>query len=267
MTNLIEYLWPWKQRELIAQFVRRDLQSRYRQSLFGLAWLLLVPLLTLAVYTVVFQYIFTSRWADTQTTNLAFALRLFAGLSLFSLVSECLMRAPRLVVNQPNLVKKVVFPLPILIWIQGLVSVVQLGVALIILLIGQWFDAGVIPLGILGTPLILIPLIYWVLGLSWFLAALGVYLRDVEQIVGLGMSLLLFLTPIFYPVSSLPSIWQEWLGYYPLAYWIESFRQLVFNNQWPSLGQYLGMVLCSLLTAIAGAAFFRHAQEGFADVL
>ena len=111
MTNLSEYLWPWKQRELIAQFVRRELQSRYRQSLFGLAWLLLVPLLTLAVYTVVFQYIFTSRWADTQTTNLAFALRLFAGLSLFSLVSESLMFNKRVAPQKLQSSKRWIIPL------------------------------------------------------------------------------------------------------------------------------------------------------------
>ena len=138
---------------------------------------------------------------------------------------------------------------------------------LIILCVGQWYDADAFPWMILGTPLILIPLLYWILGLSWFLAALGVYLRDIEQVIGLIMGLLLFLTPIFYPVSSLPAAGQALMQYYPLAYWIESFRHLVFDHQWPSLTPYLGMCLCSLFTAIAGAAFFRRAQEGFADVL
>jgi len=267
MNTLLSYLWPYSQRQLIEQFVRREVQSRYRQSLFGTAWLLLTPLLTLAVYTLVFQHIFTSRWANTESTMLAFALRLFAGLSLFSFVAECLTRAPRQIVGQPNLVKKVVFPLPILAWVQVLSSAVQFGVALIILFIGQWCDAQQMPLGILGAPLIFIPLLYLVLGLSWFLAALGVYLRDVEQIIGLVMSLLLFLTPIFYPSSSLPVRWQAWMQYYPLAYWIESFRQLIFDNQWPNLGHYLVMCVISLLVALGGALFFKRTQEGFADVL
>ena len=102
MNPLLRYLWPYSQRQLIEQFVRREVQSRYRQSLFGTAWLLLTPLLTLAVYTLVFQHIFTSRWANTESTMLAFALRLFAGLSLFSFVAECLTRAPRQIVGQPN---------------------------------------------------------------------------------------------------------------------------------------------------------------------
>jgi lipopolysaccharide transport system permease protein len=266
MSLLTQYLWPHTQRQLLRQFVMRDLQNRFRQSWLGVLWLILIPLLTLAVYTLVFRFIFESRWGGEAST-MAFAFRLFIGLALFSFVSDCLLRAPRLISEQPNLVKKVVFPLPILIWTQAIVALVQFSFALLLLFIGLWLESGNAPWLIFAMPLIMIPLLYLVLGLSWILAALGVYIRDTQQIIGLLISLLLFLSPIFYPSTALPSAWQFWMQFNLFAYWIELARQLIFEQQWPALGSYLIMCLLSIVIALAGATLFEKTREGFADVL
>ena len=266
MNAIASYLWPRAQLPLLTQFALRDLQARFRQSFLGLAWLVLIPLLTLAVYTLVFRFIFESRWGQEAST-MAFAFRLFLGLALFNLVSECLMRAPRIISEQPNLVKKVLFPLPILIWSSATVALAQCITALVLLFIGLWWDAGSPAWGILAMPLVLIPLLYFILGLSWALAAIGVYIRDTQQVIGLLLSLLLFLSPIFYPLSALPSPWQAWMQLNPLAYWIETARQLVFTPSWPDWGMYLMMCAISLGVALGGAFLFEKTREGFADVL
>lgn len=267
MRLINEFLWPWHQRQLIAQFVAREIHARYRQSFLGLGWLVLTPLLTLAVYTLVFRYVFHSRWDGGDVSTMAFAFRLFVGLSLFNFIAECLTKAPRAIVDQPNLVKKVVFPLPILIWTQVLAALVQLILALCLLTIGLWIETQEIPWSVLSFPVALIPVLYLTLGLSWMLSAIGVYLRDTQQVIGLALSLMLFLTPIFYPLSALPLSWQGWMQWNLLAYWIEVLRQLIFENIWPSPLHYLMMCFVCLGIALFGAFVFKQTQEGFADVL
>lgn len=267
MSLFNEFLWPWHQRQLIAQFVVREVHTRYRQSFLGLGWLVLTPLLTLAVYTLVFRFVFQSRWDGGDVSTMAFAFRLFVGLSLFHFLAECLTKAPRAIVDQPNLVKKVVFPLPVLIWTQALAALVQLTLALGLLFIGLWIETGQIPWGVLGFPIVLVPVLYLTLGLSWMLSAIGVYLRDTQQVIGLALSLMLFLTPIFYPLSALPISWQGWMQWNLLAYWIEVLRQLIFEHIWPSPLHYVAMCFVSLVVALFGAFVFKQTQEGFADVL
>jgi len=267
MRLINEFLFPWHQRQLIAQFVAREIHARYRQSFLGLGWLILTPLLTLAVYTLVFRYVFNSRWDGGDVSTMAFAFRLFVGLSLFNFLAECLTKAPRAIVDQPNLVKKVVFPLTVLIWTQVLAALVQLTLALGLLFIGLWIETRQIPWSVLSFPIVLIPVLYLTLGLSWMLAAIGVYLRDTQQVIGLALSLMLFLTPIFYPLSALPISWQEWMQWNLLAYWIEVLRQLIFEHSWPSPLHYLVMCSVCLGVALFGAFVFKQTQEGFADVL
>jgi lipopolysaccharide transport system permease protein len=267
MRLISDFLFPWRQREILYQFVLRDIHARYRQSIFGLLWLVLTPLLTLAVYTLVFRFIFQSRWDMGDAGTMAFAFRLFVGLSLFSFFSDCLMRAPRLIVDQPNLVKKVVFPLPLLIWTQAISALVQLLLALSLLFVGLWIESGTVPWGMLGAPFIIIPVFYLVLGIAWCLASLGVYLRDLQQVIGLALSLMLFLTPIFYPLSALPAAWQEWMQWNLLAYWIETLRFFIFSASWPEPIHYMLMCCISLAIATLGALTFYKVQEGFADVL
>jgi lipopolysaccharide transport system permease protein len=262
------FIAPWAGRTILRQFVRREIFGRYRGSVLGVGWAFLTPLMMLAVYTFVFVGVFKARWPGAESAGgVAFALRLFAGLIVFNLFSEVVGRAPLLMLDQPNLIKKVVFPLELL-------SFVSLGSALVhfllgvgILLVGTAVLDNGLSLRVFLLPVVLLPLLPMLLGLSWLLSALGIYVRDIGPVVGLGVSFLLFLSPVFYSLHSLSERLQFWMSLNPLTPVIESLRSVVFLNappDWTSWG--LAMVF-GLLMAALGAWSFAFLRSGFADVV
>ena len=265
--SIFSYLMPWHHAGLIRQFTVREIQTRYRQSWLGMFWAVLTPLLMLGVYTLVFRHIFKVRWGGADETNLAFALRLFAALAVFNFFSECISRAPRLILEHPHLVKKVVFPLEILPWISTLGALVHLGIAALVLMGFTLVSTGGLPWSALALPLVWLPLLPLCVGLGWFLAAIGTFVRDVGQVIGLAMSLLLFLSPVFFPVEALPAKIKSWMFLNPLALTMTQTRQVLLAGHWPDwLALGLQLAGCVLL-AVAGAAFFRATRKGFADVV
>lgn len=257
----------WRNRDLIKSFVQREVLGRYRGSVMGILWSFLNPLFMLVVYTFVFSVIFKARWGTGSDSKTEFALILFAGLMVFSLYAECINRAPGLILGNPNYVKKVIFPLEILPW-------VNLGSALFhgAISLAVWFLAYIVFFGIphitaLYLPLILLPLVFLIMGLSWALASLGVYLRDVAQFVGIVTSTLMFLTPIFYPVTALPERYRGLLYINPMTPVIEQVRDALFWGKAPDfsiLGIYL---IATAFIAWLGFAWFQKTRKGFADVL
>ena len=268
MPKLVLYLFPWRYASLIGQFARREIDARYRQSLLGAVWAVLTPLLMLGVYTLVFRFVFKLRWAIAgDESDLAFALRLFAGLAVFNFFAECVNRAPRLILDQPHLVKKVIFPLEILPWISAMAALVNLAISLLLLLLFGAWDQGGLPPSALALPLVLLPLLPLCVGLGWLLAAVGTYVRDVAQVLGMLVSLLLFLSPVFFPAEALPAALRPWMFLNPLALPITQTRQVLLDGQWPD-GLALGLhFLACCLLAVLGAVFFRAARRGFADVV
>lgn len=268
VSSLTGYFWPRQHFHLIRQFVRREVQSRYRTSLLGSAWILLTPVLMLAVYTLVFKHIFHARWgASPSGSSFEFALYLYAGLVVFNFFADCVTRAPGLVLAQPNLVKKVVFPLEILPWVSTAAATVHLLVALALLLVVAGITRTGLPLTVLAIPLVWLPLFPLTLGLGWLLAALGVFLRDVSQALNLFMSLIMFLSPVFYPIEALPVQWRPWLMLNPLTLPIEETRHAVLDGiwpHWPTLALHLAICL---LVAVMGAAFFHASRREFADAV
>lgn len=261
------YFLPLRQRTLIWQFARRDVLARYRGSLLGLGWSFLTPLLMLAVYTFVFRVVFKARWGDGAAGDFEFALQVYAGLIVFSLFAEVASRAPRLILDQPNLVKKVVFPLEILPWVAVLAGLFHLALNLAVLLVAAAIARGGWPLSTLSLPLLLASFVPLLLGLSWFLAALGVFIRDVGQITSLLVNLLMFLSPVFYPASMLPEHWQPWLRANPLTPMIEQLRRVVLDGLWPDWPQLVLQFAIGLAVAWFGARWFAATRKGFADVL
>ena len=261
------YFLPLRQRTLIWQFARRDVLARYRGSLLGLGWSFLTPLLMLAVYTFVFRVVFKARWTDGATGDFEFALQVYAGLIVFSLFAEVVSRAPRLVLDQPNLVTKVVFPLEILPWVAVLAGLFHLALNLVALLAATAIARGGLPPSVLALPLVLAPFVPLLLGLAWFLAALGVFVRDVGQITTLLVSLLMFLSPVFYPVSSLPERWQPWLRANPLTPVMEQLRRVALDGLWPDWPQLALHLVIAGAVAWAGARWFAATRKGFADVI
>jgi lipopolysaccharide transport system permease protein len=257
----------WRNRELISSLTQREVIGRYRGSTLGILWSFFNPVLMLAVYTFVFSVVFKARWNAGSESRTEFALVLFAGLMVFNLFSECVTRAPSLILSNANYVKKVVFPLEILPW-------VSLGSALFHTLIslGVWllFYAvffGIPPVTAWLLPVVVIPLIAFTMGISWFLASLGVYLRDVSQIIGILTTVLMFLSPIFYPVSSLPEEYRGLFQLNPLTPTIEMARDVLIWGKLPDWTLYGVSLAAALLVACLGFAWFQKTRKGFADVL
>ncbi|MBI2769649.1 MAG: ABC transporter permease [Burkholderiales bacterium] len=267
MSPLISYLLPLRHAGLIRTFAAREVHSRYRQSWLGAVWVVLTPLLMLGVYTLVFRHVFGVRWGTTVESNLSFAIRLYAGLAVFNFFAECVSRAPRLVLDQPHLVKKVVFPLEILPWVGTVAALVHLATALLILMgLGLW-ELGALPATLVALPLVWLPLIPLTVGLGWWLAGIGTFVRDVGQVIAMVLSLMMFLSPIFFPVEALPVQLRSLIFLNPLALIITETRHVLIDGiwpNWPALG--LNFLACAVIAA-TGAAFFRAARPGFADVV
>lgn len=257
----------WRNRSLIKASIKREVLGRYRGSMMGVLWSFFNPMFMLIVYTLVFSVVFQARWSTGSVSKTEFALLLFAGLMIFNLFAECINRAPSLIVNNANYVKKVVFPLEILPW-------VNLGAALFhgLLSLSAWLIAYMIFFGpphatLLYLPMIILPFCFFIMGLSWALASLGVYLRDVGQLISLVTTALMFLSPIFYPASALPEAYRFLLYMNPLTPIIEQARDVLFWGNTPDftiLGAYL---LITSVIAWLGFAWFQKTRKGFADVL
>lgn len=252
---------------LTLQLARRDIQTRYKGTRLGWIWVVLSPLLMLGVYTIAFKYVFKVRWPGAGEGSLEFALHLFAGLLVFQAAAECWARAPRLIHEHPHLVKKVRFPLALLPWAPVLNATFHAGVSMLLLVLVAW-GLGVQPrLDWLALPSLLLPLALLLWGASLLLAALGVFIRDLPQLVALAVGLLQFLSPVFYPMSSLPPVAQKFLGWNPLTVLIEQVRAWVFEGPPPGGALWAQSVGLSVLLAVLAYALYKRVRSGFADVL
>jgi lipopolysaccharide transport system permease protein len=254
------------QRQLLIDLVTREIQSRYRGTVLGFAWLVVYPVLMMCVYSLVFGGVFKSRWSNQGSMG-EFVIMLFCGLIVFTVFSEVANRAPGVITGNPNYVKKVVFPLELL-------PLVSLGVAMFNALISfviLCLLILVVNLGIPATavfaPLVMLPLLLMIAGVSWGLAALGVFFRDLGQMVGIITSMMLFLSPVFFAVSSAPEAAQWLLNFNPMTYPIEEMRHVLILGQFPDWA-YLGLYLvAALAVAWAGLWMFQRSRPAFADVL
>jgi lipopolysaccharide transport system permease protein len=252
---------------LIKQLTWREIESRYRGSLLGIVWSFATPLFMLVVFTFVFAVVFKARWGQEQASTTQFALIIFAGLTTFNLFAEMVSRAPTLITAQPNLVKKVVFPLHILPVVALGSALFQAAVAAIILVVFQLVLGSGLHAAALLLPLLVLPLCLFTLGIAWFLAALGVYVRDISQVMPPLVTALMFLSPIFYPSSNLPEWIRPFAANNPLAFSIETVREAVIFGHLPNaLLLALGMA-GGLIVAALGYVFFEKTRKGFADVL
>jgi lipopolysaccharide transport system permease protein len=258
----------WRNRLLIRQMTRRDIVGRYRGSVLGLAWSFFNPVLMLLVYTFVFSVVFKARWnVGGEESKADFAIILFVGMIVHGLFAECVNRAPGLILSNVNYVKKVVFPLEILPWVAMGSALFNGLVSTVVLLLAQLLINQTLPWTSVFFPLVLLPLVFAGMGFAWFLAALGVFVRDIGQVTGIFTTVLLFLSPVFYPITALPEKYQVWLQLNPLTLIIEESRKvLIFGNlpDWPSMGVAL---LAGLAIASAGFWWFQKTRKGFADVL
>ena len=258
----------WRNRQLILQMTRREVAGRYKGSALGLAWSFFNPVFMLAVYTFVFSVVFKARWGvGGEESKTQFAVVLFVGMIVHGLLAEVLNRAPGLILGNVNYVKKVVFPLEILPVISMGAALFHSFVSLGVLLIAFALFNGYLHWTAVLAPLVVLPLIILTLGLAWMLASLGVFLRDVGQTIGIITTVMLFLAPVFYPITALPEEMRPWIMANPLTFIIEQAREVLIWGRlpnWTGLGIY---TLAATALAWAGYAWFQKTRKGFADVL
>lgn len=268
-TSLTEIVASFsRNRKLIFQMAKREVLGRYRGSVIGLAWSFFNPLLMLGVYTFFFSFVFKARWGVAQNGGHSdFAIVLFVGLIVHGLFAECINRAPMLINSNVSFVKKVIFPLEIFPWVVMGSAVFHATISIIVLLVLQLLLSGNTPWTVVFLPLVLIPFILVTLGFSWFFAATGVYVRDIGQVSGLITSVLLFVSPVFYPLSFLPPPMRSLVMLNPLTFIIEESRKVLLFGEAPNL---LGLAIYTLVAvtiAWLGFWWFQKSRKGFADVL
>jgi lipopolysaccharide transport system permease protein len=253
---------------LIWQLTKREVLGRYRGSFIGLAWSFINPLIMLAVYTFVFSVVFNARWnISTSESRFDFAIILFAGMIVYNLFAEVINRAPVLIISNPNYVKKVVFPLEILTWVLIGSSLFQVFISINVLLIVQLILNQKIVWTILLFPIVIFPLILICIGLSWFLASIGVYIRDTGQITIVITTVLLFISAVFYPLSTLPENYQVILRFNPLVFIITESRNVLLFGILPNWSTLIVYTLVGLVIAFLGLLWFEKTRKGFADVI
>jgi len=254
----------WRNRYLLGQLIKRDVLLRYRGAIFGVLWIFLSPLIMLAIFAFIFGQIFQARWPQ-QESGIPFWVLLFSGLIAFNIFAETISRAPTSVRGYPSFVKKIIFPVDIL-------PIVPLGAALVhggfsfLILLATLAWTGHLHASLLLFPLLIVPLLLLALGLSWFIAAWGIFLRDMTQIVPVFVQMLMFLSPVFYPISAVPESLRTLYQLNPLSTVIEATRAAVGGHSvdWSGWGMAFGFCL---IAAILGYAFFQHSRDEFADVL
>jgi lipopolysaccharide transport system permease protein len=258
----------WQHRNLIWQFTRREIEGRYRGSFLGLFWLIIQPLIQLLIYTFIFGVVFRARWGRNTAESLTqFALILFCGLTAFNIFSETISRAAGLIIGVPNYVKKVVFPLEIL-------PVCRLGMALFqglvnlgVLLIANLIVSHTIQWTLVLLPLVALPLIFLGLGVGWFLSSLGVFLRDINLLIGLVIQVLFYGAAIFYPIENVPPFAQSIIRLNPLSSIVANFRRVLIWGMMPSWFGLALWLLASGAVMMFGYAWFMKTKAAFADVV
>ncbi len=260
------------QRYLVWQLTKRDLAARYRGSMLGLLWSIFEPLLRLAIYSLVFGVIFRARWPELaegggRASGFQFVVVLFAGLILHGFLAECLGRAPGLIRENASYVKKLVFPLEVLPWTVIGKALVHLGIGLTILLTFNVLAFHSLQWTIVYLPLVIVPFAVLVAGLVWGIAALGVFVRDIDQVIGVLVIALLFLSPIFFPVSAVPEMIRPLIYLNPLSFVVDQARDVLLwgrHPDWTGLAAYTGI---AMVIAWFGFYVFARLRRAFADVL
>lgn len=248
--------------------IRRDVIGRYKGSVIGVMWSFINPIFLLVIYTFVFSVVFKARWGgDESASKSQFAILLFVGMIVHTFFAETLNRAPGLILSNVSYVKKIVFPLEILPLVAIGAALFHAFVSVLVLLAACILINGYLQWTIVLFPLVLLPLIILTLGAAWGLASLGVFIRDVAQPIGMVMTVLLFASPVFYPITALPEYIRPWLMLNPLTFIIEQARAVLILGQVPDWTGLAIYSLASVAIAWMGYAWFQKTRKGFANVL
>ncbi len=264
--NIFKHLWAHK--ELILKLSRKAVLVKYRGSLLGLVWAFIQPLMMLAVYTFVFSVIFEAKWGQAlEQDKLSFALALFVGILTFNIIGDTVNASPGLILGHANFVKKVVFPLEILPVVKLIESVVFSLFGLLVLVVAKILSAHSLSWTLVLVPVVWFPVLLFALGWSYLLASLGVFIRDIGSVTGVVVTMLFFLSPIFYPLSAVPDGLRFYIQMNPIAVFVQDARKVILWGQIPDFQWYAVCLLISVITFVLGFAWFMKSKNAFADVL
>lgn len=269
-----ELLFPWKlisrmrvQFSLLRQFTKREIEKRYKGTLLGLCWSFFTPLLMLVVYTVVFGFVFRGSYGHPGETKMQFVLGLFCGMLVWDLIAGSIASAPMLIVQNANLVTKVIFPLEILPIAMIASNLVHTAIGFAPLLLLIIISQGIISISALSLFLIFIPVLFYCLGISWIISGLGVFLRDIGAMMPAVITILMFMSAIFFPITAIPAAWRWLIMLNPAAVLISMAREALVFGQWINWEMYGIQLLLSLIVMMGGYVFFMKVKSAFADVL
>lgn len=266
--NKYNYISPFIQYfTLIWTMVKRDTSTRYKGSILGVLWSFINPLFMLAIYTFVFQYVFKAKWGEEREVTVGFSMVLFSGLIVHLWLSEVLNRSVSLIRNNVNLVKKVLFPLEVLSWNILLSSFFQFLAGLFILMIFVLVSGQQLGDNFYLIVLALIPFVIFLLGASYFLSAISVFVKDLEQIIQMVITVLLFTSTIFFPLNAVPSLIRPLVLINPLTVPVEMFRNAFFSLEPVNEVTYYVYFLFCLIFSLFSYRLFMKLKSSFADVV
>ena len=259
----------WKERGLIGRLVSREVQARYRGSVLGLLWAVILPLATIAIYTFVFGTVFRARWSGVGggPSEYSFGITLFVGFIVFAVFSEPFNRAPGLMLENPSYIKKIVFPLDILPWVAVATALLNAAISFIVFLVIFIALYGLPPITILLVPVVVLPVVFITLGCTYILSSLGVFIRDIRQFVPLLTTMMMFLSPVLYPLDNVPEQYRGIILLNPLTIGVVQTRDVIFGSKMPDATEWVIYLFISLVVLITGYAWFERTKKGFADVL
>jgi len=257
----------WRYRSLVWLMTKREVIGRYRGSMMGILWSLVNPIIMLTVYTLVFGFIFHPQWPEVQAGKANYAVILFTGLIVFAFFSEFITRSPNVLIGNINLVKRVVFPLEIFpcVIIGGILFHIM--IQLCVLLAFYFMIHFYLHWTVVFIPLIFVPMIFFALGAGWFLTSTGVFVRDTGYAMQILSMVMMFLSPIFYPVTAIPEKFRTWLYLNPLVFIIEQLRDVVI---WGKVPDFFGLAVfscASIFVAWLGFFWFQKTRKGFSDII
>lgn len=254
-------------RDLTRELTRRDILGRYRGANFGLLWSLIGPLMMLVIYTVAFGAILGSRWNQPTGEIAAFGMVLFIGILVHGFFAECFSRSPRLMIDNSNYVKRVIFPLHVLPWSVVLSALFHMAMNLVVFALLNAALYGKFSPYIVLAPIVVVPLVLMTVSVCWVMASLGVYLRDISQAVPVIVTAMLFLSSAIVPVDSLPPRYQLIFRLNPLTFFIDEMRDVALWGRLPDFSGLLLRAVVALVLLYVSYAWFRFTSRGFADVL